>query len=102
MTFLTMSLATVRKGDRITLTCKGPGCRFKAKTIKVKKKARKLSVVRRVKGMKLRSGATFQLRVTHRGWIGVVRTWKVRAPKIPKITDRCLRPGAKKPSRCPR
>jgi len=71
-------------------------------TVKLRKKARKLSLLERVKGMKLRNGATFQLRVTHAGQIGRVRTWKVRAPKIPKISDRCLRPGAKRPSRCPR
>ena len=102
MTFQTMTIGTVAKGDRIRLSCKGGGCKFKSKTIKVKKKARKLSIVGRVKGMQLRNGATFQLRVTRAGAIGVVRTWKVRAPKIPKITDQCLRPGAKKPSRCPR
>jgi len=102
MTFQTMSVGNARKGDKVTLSCKGGGCTFKAKTIKVKKNARKLSLVSRVKGMQLRKGATFQLRITRAGQIGQVRTWVVRAPKIPKITDQCLRPGAKKPSRCPR
>jgi hypothetical protein len=52
--------------------------------------------------MKLRKGAVVQLRVTRRGTIGRVRTWRVRAPKIPKIQDRCAAPGAKKLIRCPR
>jgi hypothetical protein len=55
-----------------------------------------------VRGMELRKGAVVQLRVTREGTIGRVRTWQVRAPRIPRITDRCLQPGAKKPSRCPR
>jgi hypothetical protein len=52
--------------------------------------------------MELRKGAVVQLRVTRAGTIGRVRTWKVRAPKIPKIIDRCAQPGAKKLIRCPR
>jgi hypothetical protein len=102
LTFRTMSVQPVRKGDRLQLTCKGRGCDFKRKTIRIKKNARKRSLMKYVGGMELRKGAVVQLRVTRKGTIGRVRTWKVRAPKIPKISDGCLKPGAKRPSRCPR
>jgi Tol biopolymer transport system component len=100
--FTSISVAPARKGDRLRLTCKGKGCDFKRKAIRVKKNARTVSLMKHVRGMKLRKGTVVQLRVTRAGWIGRAKTWKVRAPKIPKITDRCVRPGAKKLIRCPR
>jgi FG-GAP-like repeat/Putative metal-binding motif/FG-GAP repeat len=100
--FTSMTVKPVRRGDRLRLTCKGPGCEMKKTTIKVRKNARKLSLLRRLKGSKLRNGAVVQLRVTRPATIGRVGKWQIRAPKIPKITRTCLRPGAKKTSRCPR
>jgi hypothetical protein len=102
MTFTSMSVAPARKGDRLRLTCKGKGCDFKRKAIRVKKKSSKRSLMKYVRGMELRKGAVVQLRVTRTGTIGRVRTWKVRAPRIPRIIDRCAQPGAKKLIRCPR
>jgi hypothetical protein len=102
MTFTAMGVSPVRKGDRLRLTCKGAGCDFKRKTVRVKKPKAKLSLMQHVRGLELRKGAVVQLRVSRAGTIGRVRTWRVRAPKIPKITDRCVRPGAKKLIRCPR
>jgi hypothetical protein len=99
--FTAMKVKPVRKGDRLRLTCKGPGCPLRKKTIKVRKNARKLSLLRHLKGAKLRSGAVVRLRITRPRTIGRIGTWKVRAPKIPKISRSCLQPGAKKPSRCP-
>jgi hypothetical protein len=101
-TFTSMTVKPVRPGDRLRLTCKGPGCEMSKKTIKVRKKARKLSLLRHLKGAKLRKGAVVELRITHAGTIGRVGKWQIRAPKTPKSTRACLRPGAKKPSRCPR
>jgi hypothetical protein len=99
--FTTMTVKPVRRGDRLRLACKGPGCEMRKKTIKVRKNARKLSLLRHLKGAKLRKGAVVQLRITRPGTIGRVGKWKIRPPKTPKNTRACLRPGAKKPSRCP-
>jgi Tol biopolymer transport system component len=101
-TFTTLTVKPVRRGDRLRLTCKGPGCELRKKTIRVRKNARKLSVLRHLKGSKLRKGAVVQLRVTRPGTVGRVATWKIRAPKIPNTARSCLQPGAKKTSRCPR
>ena len=54
-----------------------------------------------LKGSKLRKGAVVRLRVTRPNTIGRVNTWKVRAPKAPKLVRKCVRPGAKKLSACP-
>jgi WD40-like Beta Propeller Repeat/Putative metal-binding motif len=100
-TFTSMNVTRVKRGDRMRLTCKGRGCGFKQKSIRVRKAARKLSLLRHLKGMKLRKGAVIELRITRRDAIGKIVRWQIRAPKIPKLTRSCLRPGAKKISRCP-
>ena len=85
------------------LTCKGPGCEMKQEDDRrSRKNAGKLSLLRQLKGSKLRNGAVVQLRVTRPATIGRIGKWQIRAPKIPKITRTCVRPGAKKTSRCPR
>jgi dipeptidyl aminopeptidase/acylaminoacyl peptidase len=100
--FTSMTVKPVRKGDRIRLTCKGRGCELGKKSIKVRKNAPKLSLLRHLKGSKLRKGAVVKLRITRPGTIGKIGIWKIRAPKIPTTARACLQPGAKKPSRCPR
>jgi hypothetical protein len=100
--FRTLSVRPVRKGDRIRLTCKGAGCKFKRKNIRVKKSAPRRSLMKHVRGMKLRKGAVLQLRVTRPGTIGRVKVVLARAPKVPKLKDRCVQPNKKKLIRCPR
>ena len=99
--FTALTVKPARKGDTIKLTCKGAGCRDKGKTVKVKKNKRKLSMLKHLKGSKLRKGAVVRLRVTRPGTIGRVNTWTIRAPSSPKLVRRCVQPGAKKLSRCP-
>ena len=100
--FTKLKVKPVRKGDRIKLTCKGPGCKLKSKKVRVTKRAADRSLLRYLRGAKLREGATVQLRVTHKGTVGRVRTWHFRASKPPRSTTKCLSPGKKKPGRCPR
>ena len=99
--FTSMDVKPVRAGDTVKLTCKGRGCERKRKTIRVKKDKRKLSLLKHLKGAHLKKGAAVQLRVTRPDTIGRVNTWKIRAPTAPKLVRRCVRPGAKKLSRCP-
>ena len=35
------------------------------------------------------------------GHVGRAATWKIRAPKTPKVSRACMRPGASRPTRCP-
>ena len=100
-TFTSMKVTKLRRGDRMRLTCKGAGCEMRKKTIRARKGG-KLSLLRHLKGAQLRNGAVVQLRVTRPATIGRIGKWQIRAPKIPKITRTCVRPGAKKTSRCPR
>ena len=99
--FTTLTVKPVRAGDRLKLTCKGRGCDRKRKTVRVKKSKRKLSLLKYVKGARLRKGTVVRLRISRPATIGRVNTWTIRAPKTPKLVRRCTRPGAKKLSRCP-
>ena len=38
--FTALTVKPARKGDRVKLTCKGPGCRAKGRTVRVKKDKR--------------------------------------------------------------
>ena len=80
-----MTVKPVRKGDRIRLDCKGRGCSSRRRRSR-SKNARKRSLLRYLKGAKLRNGAVVQLRITRPSTIGRVGTWQIRAPKIPKVT----------------
>ena len=99
--FTSMTVKPVRAGDELKLTCKGRGCERKRKTVRVQKDARKLSMLKYLKGARLRKGAVVRLRVTRPATIGRVNTWRIRAPKTPKLVRRCVYPGAKQLSRCP-
>ncbi len=98
--FTLLAVAPVKKGDRVKLTCKGRGCPLRAKTTKVKRNKRSLSLVRSLKGAQLGKGAVLEVRVTRRGAVGVAKRWKIRAPKKPALTSKCLPPGKSKPATC--
>ncbi len=99
--FTSMTVKPVRAGDELKLRCKGPGCERKRKTVRVQKDARKLSMLKYLKGARLRKGAVVRLRVTRPATIGRVNTWRIRAPRTPKLVRRCVYPGATQLSRCP-
>ena len=100
-TFTSLTVKPVRRGDRLKLTCEGRGCPARIKPIKVRKKQRRLSLLGRLHGARLRAGAVVRLRVTRPGTVGRAATWKIRAPKTPKVSRACMRPGAKRLTRCP-
>jgi hypothetical protein len=96
-----MTVKPVRAGDVLRLTCKGRGCKLKKKTVRIKKSSRGRSMLRYLKKAKLRKGAVVTLRVSRPQTVGRITIWKIRAPNTALITRRCVRPGAKKPGRCP-
>jgi len=96
-----LTIAPVKQGDRITLQCKGPGCTFKKKVVKVKRNQASRSLVKLMKHARLRKGAVVTLRMTRAMTYGTYARWTIRAPKASKFTSKCLRPGQKKPVKCP-
>ena len=92
-----LTLLTVRapKGARITILCKGRGC-------PAKKWANTAAVVRATRFQRaLRAGTRLTIKVTKAGRIGKYTVIVIRKHKMPKRSDRCLYPGARKPVACP-
>jgi hypothetical protein len=101
ITFTSLAVRRPAKGSKVRVQCKGPGCPFKKKTRKVKRKRVKLSLFFLVRGVELRPGARFTVKVTKRRTVGVVSVWRVRSPRPPTRRDLCLWPGTKRARACP-
>ena len=92
----------ISKGDKVTITCKGQGCRTK-RVVKTFRKARaRYDFRRELRRNRPRPGAVVEVRVTHAKRIGHVWRFTFRSYKAPKLKeDLCLRPGASKAKPCP-
>jgi hypothetical protein len=100
----TLNLSKVTKGSKLKVTCKGKGCPFKSKRVKLKRGKAKLSRIfkKRRRRAKLRRGARIQISLTKSGLISKVYRFKVRRAKLPTFATRCQLPGSKKlRSSCP-
>ncbi|HET8953297.1 MAG TPA: FG-GAP-like repeat-containing protein [Solirubrobacteraceae bacterium] len=98
--FTRLSVTPGRTGDRVTLSCKGRGCTFKSRRVRVRKNRASLSLLPQVKQVRLRKGAILTVRVTRTATLGQYMRLKVVKQDL-KPTARCLRPGVAKPIRCP-
>ena len=87
------------KGSRLTVKCR-KGCARKSYTVRKTKGTVKLKA--KVFGnRRIRTGTKVTVTVTRAGEIGAVKEWTMRGGRhAPRITTRCLPPGAKKPARC--
>jgi hypothetical protein len=93
-----ITLLTVRapRDTRITVRCLGRGCpaRRWAGTAS-------LTRIARFQG-DFRAGSRLVVSITKPGWIGKHTAIAFRRGAAPERRDRCLRPGARKPVRCPK
>ena len=101
-TALTVKPVAQGRPDQADLQQQASGCPLKSKKVRVKKRAGRASLLKYLDNAKLRKGVVVQLRVTHEGTVGRVSTWRMRGSKPPKSVARCVAPGKKKLSRCPR
>lgn len=88
-------------GERIRLRCRGGSCPFKAKRLKPRR-AGSRNMTKLVRRARLRGGTRLSVFITKRRSIGRYRQFRFRTAKGPRVIKRCVRPGATKPSRCPR
>jgi streptogramin lyase len=88
------------KGSRVRLRCLRR-CDYKVKRVAVRRDARRFSLKRRVRHLKLPRGSVFEVRITRRATIGVVRRWDFKSLANPKPIDLCIRPKGR-PRRCRR
>jgi len=91
----------IPKGATLRLVCRGQGCKGKKRYTRRFSKARaRFDVTKRVRRYRLRKGATLEIRVTAPNRIGRVFRIKALANGDSSGSDRCLRPGAKRATRC--
>ena len=88
---------TAPRGTRVTAECRGRGC-----PSTTRKTVGRTGVIR-LTGLlgTYRAGTRIVIRATRAGAIGKHTTIVVRRGRAPKRVDRCLRPGATVPTRCP-
>jgi hypothetical protein len=101
-TFSRMQVRPVPRGSRVRATCRvrGKKCPGKARKAFTKRNARgTVSLNKRYKRIRLRAGTKITVRVTKPGFIGAVKILTVRAAKRPKVVNRCLPAGGRRPQR---
>ncbi len=85
------------RGSIVTVTCRGRSCPFKrARRTKGRKALRIRGLERR-----LRSGTVITIIVRKGNTIGKYTRLRIRRGAPPARIDRCIRPGARRPSACP-
>jgi PKD repeat protein len=84
----------------VRLRCRGRGCAFQQMKRRTGRRASMLRI-RRLGRRWLRPGAVVQVWVTKPNTVGKYTRFRIRRAAPPSRADRCVMPGAKRPSRCP-
>jgi hypothetical protein len=87
-----LRLSGLRRGQRIRLQCKGGGCAFAQRTIKVRKRGRR-ELAPQLHGARLRGGAKLTIRVTARNGVAKQFAFTFRTGAAPIFLVRCAAPG---------
>jgi hypothetical protein len=101
-----LNVLAVPEGGRVELRCRGGkklGCFSGVKRFRAPRRGGDRSVLKPLRGRRLRPKAVVEVRVLDADSIGkVVRFTTRRGFKLPKSRSMCLVPGRKSPGRCPR
>jgi hypothetical protein len=87
-------------GERIRLTCKGKGCKFKSRKRRAGRRADSLILDKQVRGQRLRPGATLTVQIRRADGVRKIVAFTARANKPPKQRTRCRAPGGGRVARC--
>jgi Putative metal-binding motif/RTX calcium-binding nonapeptide repeat (4 copies) len=88
-----------RAGTRVQVRCRGDGCRFAKRTVRLKKRTAKLDLRKRF-GLRRIGRQTLEVRLLRSDSIGRVVRFRGSGGGIPTTKILCLTPGRKKPGRC--
>ena len=86
------------RGVVARIRCRGRGCPFRRARVRLRGRRTRVRRLERV----LRPGVVIEVRITRRGYIGKYSRFRIRRGRAPARIDRCLRPGARRPTRCRR
>ena len=99
--FTKLQVLNAVAGSKVELRCKGGGCPFKEKTLKVRKSRARLSLLGgKLKRAELQQGAKLDVRITKPRHVGVMRRHFVRSFEDATFNDFCLGARSGKPKRC--
>jgi hypothetical protein len=85
-------LSNAIRGSKITLRCRGKGCRFKSKTIRVRRKARQMKLHERLTKRQRKYGkkARLTIRMSAPNFSPKETTYKMRPGRVPTRQDFCI------------
>lgn len=84
------------RGARVAIRCRGEDCPYKRASRRLRVRRIRLRSLERPLG----AGTVVELRITKPELVGRFTRIRIRRDRTPRRLDRCLKPGAKKPSRC--
>ena len=95
-----IDVLSVRTAPRalVRVRCRGASCPWARKAYRTGRRG--TLRIRRLERL-LRARTVIELRITRPGVIGKYTRFRIRAGRAPARTERCLMPGAAKPSACP-
>ena len=82
----------------VRIRCRGRSCPYRSRRFRPRKRRVRVRSLQR----RLRAGTRIVVIVGRRGYIGKYSRFRIRAGRVPARRDACLRPGARRPSRCPK
>ena len=88
-----------RRGTTVQVRCKGAGCAFAKKSLKVRKGGRSVNLRKRFKLTRI-AGQVLEVRLLRSDSIGRVTRFSGRGSAIPATRILCLEPGKRRPGRC--
>jgi Putative metal-binding motif/RTX calcium-binding nonapeptide repeat (4 copies) len=86
--------------ERVRVTCKGKGCKFKPRRARAGRRADVLILDKQVRGLRLRPGMRVIVRITRRDRVRKIVTFTARANKPPKQRRRCVAPRGGRVASC--
>jgi hypothetical protein len=98
---LTQLTVRAPRGSVITVRCRGRG-RSCPRRVSRKRVGRRRRATLRSFRRRMRAGTVLAVYVRKTGFIGKYTRFRIRRRRAPARMDRCLVPGRRRPSRCPR
>ena len=93
-----LTVTAIPTGGKVTVVCHGGGCPFGKRTFTPRHG--QVSLLGALARARLRPNASVEVEITAGSEVGKVTIFTIRSGQVPLITDLCLPPGARSPSRC--
>jgi hypothetical protein len=87
-------------GSSVRLHCIGKSCKWRFKTVKIKRTGQVLDIRRYVRGTRLRRGDALEVRITKPQTVGYVLRLTMGRRAVQR-KEQCIKPGTKRPGKCP-